>query len=174
MPPQAQVLLVSHPWESPGNPDPSGKQFLALRRFLEEARAGAGGTKGNDDNNDGGAMGRGFGYVWASFSCTSSNRMKPMFATHVHNILTVRLSFFFCFLLFFFASSLRKETLCLVCVHTPTELAILAGRYLVFDLFSDNFKKVVYVLLFFNPSGSAFRFRSVVFGLRPPVKRSMH
>ncbi|CAN0564783.1 unnamed protein product, partial [Ectocarpus sp. 12 AP-2014] len=34
--PQSQVLLVTHPWESPGNPDPSGKQFSALRRFLDK------------------------------------------------------------------------------------------------------------------------------------------
>lgn len=76
--PQSQVLLVSHPWESPGNPDPSGKQFLALRRFLEEA--GGGGREGEG----------GFGYVWLSFSCTSSNRMKPTFQTHLNNVLTVR------------------------------------------------------------------------------------
>eukprot|EP00752_Nemacystus_decipiens_P004196 g3835.t1 len=71
--PQSQVLLVSHPWESPANPDPSGKQFLALRRFLEEG--------------DGGEEAR-FGYVWLSFSCTSSNRMKPTFQTHLNNVLT--------------------------------------------------------------------------------------
>eukprot|EP00903_Cladosiphon_okamuranus_P020320 g18644.t1 len=70
--PQSQVLLVSHPWESPGNPDPSGKQFLALLRFLAEAEGGGGG----------------FAYVWLSFSCTSSNRMKPTFQTHLNNVLT--------------------------------------------------------------------------------------
>lgn len=80
--PQSQVLLVSHPWESPGNPDPSGKQFLALRRFLEEAGGGGGGTV----DGEGAA---GFGYVWLSFSCTSSNRMKPTFQTHLNNVLTV-------------------------------------------------------------------------------------
>lgn len=82
--PQSQVLFVSHPWESPGNPDPSGKQFLALRRFLEGPR-GDGGAQ-----EEGGGFGFGYGYVWLSFSCTSSNRMKPTFQTHLHNVITVR------------------------------------------------------------------------------------
>lgn len=114
IPPQAQVLLVSHPWESPGNPDPSGKQFLALRRFLaeqeqeqEEEKKEKGEKKalkwrGNDgkaaaeerrtaqrQGHAGTAGSGGFGYVWLSFSCTSSNRMKPSFQTHLNNVLTV-------------------------------------------------------------------------------------
>ncbi|CAM9956215.1 unnamed protein product, partial [Hapterophycus canaliculatus] len=92
--PQAQVLLVSHPWESPGNPDPSGKQFLALRRFLDRAkRESAGGRSGEaeggaGDGGEGEGGGEGFGYVWLSFSCTSSNRMRPTFRTHINNVLT--------------------------------------------------------------------------------------
>lgn len=75
IPPQAQVLLVTHPWELPGNPDPSGRQFVALRRFVDKANVAGGGA--------------GFEYVWVSFSCASSNRMKPTFKTHLHNVLTV-------------------------------------------------------------------------------------
>ncbi|CAB1116565.1 unnamed protein product [Ectocarpus sp. CCAP 1310/34] len=89
--PQSQVLLVTHPWESPGNPDPSGKQFSALRRFLDEkATAGsADGGKGRGGSAEGGdSADEGFGYVWLSFSCTSSNRMRPAFQTHLDNVLT--------------------------------------------------------------------------------------
>lgn len=92
--PQAQVLLVSHPWESPGNPDPSGKQFLALRRFFDQDKGqegGGGGGEGKRGTGDGEEGGEGgFGYVWLSFSCTSSNRMRPAFRTHINNVLTVR------------------------------------------------------------------------------------
>lgn len=87
IPPHAQVLFVSHPLEAPGNPDPSGRQFSALRRFLEEANEvsrGGGGAGGEEEKKEGG-----YGYVWVSFSCTSSNRIKPEFKTHLHNVITV-------------------------------------------------------------------------------------
>lgn len=103
IPPQARVLLVSHPSESPANPDPSGRQFLALRRFLHESaerskrRVGVNGGeanvgRGSDDGipDEQEEESAGFGFVWVSFSCASSNRIKPTFKTHMHNVLTVR------------------------------------------------------------------------------------
>lgn len=83
VPPHAQVLMVSHPSELPGNPDPSGRQFSALKRFLRE-------TEEREKDKEEGGCGGGFGYVWAAFSCTSANRIKPTFKTHLHNVLTVR------------------------------------------------------------------------------------
>lgn len=84
VPPHAQVLMVSHPSELPGNPDPSGRQFLALKEFLRYSK-----EENMGDGGDGDASGAGFEYVWAAFSCTSSNRIKPTFKTHLHNLVTV-------------------------------------------------------------------------------------
>ncbi|CAN0229938.1 unnamed protein product, partial [Phaeothamnion confervicola] len=75
VPPGARVLALSHPWESPGNPDPSGHQFEALRRFLLGSKA-VGGTRPR------------FDYVWLLFSCASQNRIKPDFKLHLRNVVT--------------------------------------------------------------------------------------
>lgn len=104
--PHARVLMVSHPCELPGNPDPSGRQFAALLRFLEQSRheadsdekqgqgAGGGGDNVHDEKvvegDDNRSREARFGYAWMAFSCTGSNRIKPTFKTHLHNLITVR------------------------------------------------------------------------------------
>lgn len=105
VPPHAQVLLVSHPCESPGNPDPSGRQFSALRRFLDKAkrRGEEVDVRDGQGTGEGEGGGGGFGYAWMAFSCTSANRIKPTFKTHLHNVITVCC----CCCLFLFLSSSR-------------------------------------------------------------------
>lgn len=138
VPPYAQVLFVSHPWESPGNPDPSGRQFSALTKFLDESK-----QKKEVGGGGGGRGGEGFGYVWAAFSCMSSNRMKPTFKTHLENVLTVSLY------VVVFSFSVRVERV-FVCVCVPMPLPV--PVYLNLSLHAS-----VFVVSFFRLSSLSSR-----------------
>jgi ankyrin repeat protein len=72
LPPNARILLVSHPWEAPAKPDPTGSQMRALDAFLHEAEK----------------QGGSYEYVWAMYSCCDRNRIKPDFKAHLNNLAT--------------------------------------------------------------------------------------